>query len=73
MNLDKYIKLAEGMVIAAEKYIEEKNKFENYKDSLTEEEFKLMISESKESKETCKKIQDLEDRFCKAERKIKFY
>lgn len=73
MDLDKYIELAEKMVIAAEEYIEANNTFENYKGNLTSKEFELMINESKKSRDKYNKIQVLEDRLCKAERKMKFY
>lgn len=73
MNIDKYIELAEKMVVSAENYIKVNKKFEDYKGSMTAEEFKLMINVSKENEEKYENILELEDRLCKAERKMKFY
>ena len=46
MDLDKYIELAEKMVISAEEYVKASFEFEEYKDNLSIEEFELMISKS---------------------------
>ena len=64
MDFDKYIELAEKMVVLAEKYAEANFEFEEYKNSFSDKEFKSMISQD------CKKyayICELEDRLEKAE------
>lgn len=71
MNIDKYIDLAEKMVISAENYIQANYNFESYKSNMTIEEFETMIN-AVEGNEY-KKIQQLEERLCEALEKIKSY
>lgn len=80
MNLDRYIELAEKMVVALEKmvalkeeYVKANNEFENYKGNLTLEEFEFMINKSKQNKHKYDRIQTLEERLCEAERKMELF
>ena len=67
MDLDKYIKLAEKMVISAEEYVKASFEFEEYKNNLSIEEFELTIPKSGDKYNY---ICELENRLEKAEERF---
>lgn len=67
MDLDKYIKLVEKMVVSAEGYVKASFEFEEYRNSLSMEELELMVAKSSDKYnyicELANRLEEAEERF----------